>query len=98
MVLPHMRRRILDWLLMLVAAAVLQFTLRYWFGDFQGYLTVPIAGTEFGFAHIKASTVWVCGGDFAHVPGPVLLAVVLAALVWLVYEVRLVWRHSIHKR
>jgi hypothetical protein len=92
-----MKRRILDWLLMIVAAALLNLTLRYWFGDFQGYLTVPVAGTDYGFAHIKSSTVWASGQEFTRIPGTLVFAIVLGALAWLVYEVRLVWRHSIHK-
>lgn len=93
-----MKHRALNWLLMILAAALLHLSLRYWFGDFQGYLTFPVAGNDYGLAHIKSSTVWVSGREFTHIPGILIFVVVLAALAWLVYEVRLVWRSSVHKR
>jgi hypothetical protein len=87
-----MKNRVLNWVLLVLAAALLHLTLRYWFGDFQDYLTVPVAGSEYGFAHIKSSTVWVSGREFTHIPGILVFVAVLAALAWLVYEVRLVWK------
>jgi hypothetical protein len=92
-----MKRRALNWLLMIVAAAALHLVLRYWFGDFQGYFTIPFAGTDYGFAHIKSSTVWVSGREFTQIPGILISAMVLAALAWLVCEVRLVWKSSVRK-
>jgi hypothetical protein len=92
-----MKYRVLNWLLMVLAAALLNLTLRYWFGDFQGYLTFPVGGTDYGFAHIKSSTVWVSGREFTHIPGILVFGALLAVLTWLMYEVRLVWRGSLHK-
>ncbi len=82
---------------MILACGALHLTLRYCFGDFQGYLTVPVGGTDYGFAHIKSSTVWVSGREFTHIPGTLVFLLVLAALAWLVYEVRSVWRGTQHK-
>jgi len=92
-----MKYRVLNWVVMVLAAALLQVALRYWFGGFQGYLTLRVAGTDYGFAHLKSSTVWVAGRQFTQLPGILVLAVVLAALAWLVYEVRLVWRATVHR-
>jgi hypothetical protein len=92
-----MKHRVLNWVLMIVAAAMFHCIFRYWAGDFQGYLTIPVGGTEYGFAHIKSSTVWVSGGEFTHIPGSLTLVALLAALVWLAYEVRMVYRSSVHK-
>jgi hypothetical protein len=92
-----MKHRLLNWLLMILAAGFLRLVLRFWFGDFQGYLTVPIAGSHYGFAQIKSSTVWVSGHEFTRIPGVLVFALVLAALAWLVFEVRLVWRSSVRK-
>jgi len=93
-----MRHRVLNWLLLILAAGLFGIIFRYWTGDFQGYLTFPVGGTEYGFAHIKSSTVWVSGREFTHIPGILIFAVALAALTWLVYEVWMVYRSSVHKK
>jgi hypothetical protein len=93
-----MKRRTLNWVLMILAATALHFALRYWFGDFQGYLTIPVGEASYGFAHIKSSTVWVSGGEFTHIPGILISAAVLVTLVWLIYEVWLVWRSSVRRQ
>jgi hypothetical protein len=96
-----MKHRILNWLLMILAAALFHVIFRYWTGDFQGYLTVPVGGTDYGFAHIKGSTVWISGwGQFTHIPGTdlVIFLALLACLAWLVYEVRAVYKSSVHKK
>jgi hypothetical protein len=97
-VIGAMKHRVLDWLLMILAAALVHVVFRYWAGDFQGYLTFPVAGADYGFAHIKSSTVWVSEQGFTHIPGVFVFTAVLASLAWLVYEVRMVYRRSVHKR
>ena len=94
-----MKRRILNWLLMIIAAALFSVAFRYWAGDFQGYLTFLVGGTEFGFAHIKSTTVWVSGHPpFTPLPGVLTFFAVLASLAWVVYEMRMVYRSSVHKK
>ena len=92
-----MKHRVLDWLLMILAAAVFYITFRYWVGDFQGYLTFRVGGDDYGFAHIKSATVLVLGREFTLIPRILSFTAVLAALSWLVYEVRMVYRSSVHK-
>jgi len=87
-----MNHKVLSWLLLIFAAVVCHLCLRYFFGDFQGYLTVPLAGTEYGFAHIKSSTVWVSGGPpFTPIPGVAALAA-LASIIALAFAVRFTYR------
>ena len=94
-----MKHRVLNWLLMILAAAVFHFVFRYWAGDFQGCLTFPVGGIDYGFAHIKSTTVWVSGGPpFTPLPGILVFVTVLASLAWLVYEVRAVYKSSVHRK
>jgi hypothetical protein len=93
-----MKHRVLNWLLMILAAGLFGVIVRYWNGDFQGYLTIPVGGTDYGLAHIKSSTVWVSGRELTHIPGILIFAVALVALAWLVYEVRMVYKSSVHKK
>jgi len=94
-----MKHRVRNWLLMILAAGLFHVIFRYWVGDFQGYLTFLIGGTEYGFAHIKSTTVWVSGGPpFTPLPSILTFLAVLASLAWLVYEVRKVYRSSVHKK
>jgi hypothetical protein len=94
-----MKRRILNWMLMLLAAAVFHVVFRYWTGDFQGRFTLPVGGTHRGFAHIKSQTVWFSGpAEFTNVPDILILGCMLASLAFLVFAVRLVYRSSVRKK
>ena len=92
-----MKHKAFSWLLLIVAAVACHFCLRYLFGDFQGYLTFSIGGTEYGLAHIKGSTVWVSGQGFTHLPGVAPLAA-LASIIALGFAVRFTYRTFIHRR
>jgi hypothetical protein len=92
-----MKHKAFSWLLLIVAAVACHFCLRYLFGDFQGYLTVPISGTDYGLAHIKGSTVWVSGREFTQLPGVAPLAA-LASIIALGFAVRFTYRTFIHRR
>jgi hypothetical protein len=93
-----MKRKALSWLLLVVAAAACHFCLRYLFGDFQGYVTVPVGGTDYGFAHIKSSTVWVSGSPpFTPIPGVAPVAA-LASIIALGFAVRFTYRTVIRRR
>jgi hypothetical protein len=92
-----MKRIILHWALMIAAAGLVYFTFRYWCGDFQGYLTLPIGGSDIGFAHIKSTTEWVAGKQLTPLPGILSGAALLVSLAWLAYEVRKVYKSSVHK-
>jgi len=96
-----MKRMILHLILMLVAAGLVHVTFRYYIcADFQGYLTFPIGGGDFGFAHIKSTTEWVSGMRSQLTPIsdlPILIAM-LGAMAWLVYEVRMVYKISVKKK
>jgi hypothetical protein len=96
---PHcapMKYRTISWLLLIVAACVCYLSLRYFFGDFQGYLTIPINGTDYGFAHIKSDTEWVSGQQMEYLPG-VGGVVLLVSIVVLVFVVRFTYRANIGK-
>ncbi len=87
-----MKRKALSWLLLLIAAGMCHFCLRYSFGDFQGYVTVPICGTRYGLAHVKVATAWVSGSDLTYIPGAasvgaLLSVVALGFAVWHAYRV-----------
>jgi hypothetical protein len=92
-----MKHKALSWLLLMLAAVFCHFYLRYLFGDFQGYLTVPIDGTDYGFAHIKGGTVWVSGRQFTHISwlAPVFA---LASVVALAFAVRFTYRTTVRGR
>jgi hypothetical protein len=67
----------------LLAWAVLFYLLSNSIG--QGYFTVPIFGIQYGFAHIKSSTLWIYGGEFLRVPvfSPMMfIATILAGVVF----------------
>jgi hypothetical protein len=93
-----MIRRVSSWVLLVIVAALCHVCFRYWAGDFQGHLTFPINGTEYGFAHIKSSTVWVSGRGFTHLPGVLAPLCFLSTLVALVFVVRLVYKSSVQKK
>jgi hypothetical protein len=86
-----MKHRLFNVVLMILAAGLFTLIFRYWTGDFQGYLTIPVRGTDYGFARIKSSTVWVSGSEFTHIPSAFVFTALIAALAWLVYQVRLVY-------
>ena len=92
-----MKHKAFSWLLLLVAAVACHFCLRYWFGDFQGYLTVPLNGTDYGFAHIKSGTVWVSGRHLTYIPGVASVGALLS-VVALVLTVRHTYRAAVHRR
>jgi len=93
-----MNRKVLSCLLLILAAVACHFCLRYFFGDFQGYITVPIAGTEYGFAHVKSSTVWVSGGPpFTPIPGVAGVAA-LVSIIALGFAIRFSYRTLIRRQ
>jgi len=92
-----MNHKALSWLLLVVAAIVCHFCLRYWLGAFQGYLTVPIMGSEYGFAHIKGATEWVSGRHLTYIPG-VAPACALLSVVALSFAVRHTYRTAVGRR
>jgi hypothetical protein len=92
-----MKQIILHWALMIAAAGLVYYTFRYWCGDFQGYLTLPIGGSDIGFAHIKSTTEWVAGKQLTPLPDIVSGAALFVSVAWLAYEVRKVYKSSVHK-
>ena len=91
-----MKRLILHLALMISAAALVRLTFRYWCGDFQGYLTIPIGGGDVGFAHVKDVTEWVSDNQLTPLPFVSSVAL-LGSLALLAYEVRKVYKSSIKK-
>ena len=92
-----MKRVILHWTLMIAAAGLVYTTFRYWCGDFQGYLTFRVGGNNVGFAHIKEMTEWVSESQLTPLPGILSMAALLGSLGWLAYEVRKVYKSSVHR-
>jgi len=92
-----MKRVILHWALMIAAAGLVYITFRYWCGDFQGYLTFRVGGSDVGFAHIKDMTEWVSNGQLTPLPSILSLAALLGSLAWLAYEVRKTYKSSVHR-
>jgi len=97
-VLHTVRRHFISWLLLILAAALLHITFRYWAGNFQGYFTFPVGDNEYGFAHIKTYTMWVSGrGQLTHIPDFLVLFGVLVTLVGVVFAVRRVYRGYVER-
>ena len=92
-----MKRKALSCLSLILAAVACHFCLRYLFGEFQGYLTIPVGGTGYGFAHIKGGTVWVSDRQFTHLPG-VAPAAALASIIALAFAVRHTYRSIFPRR
>ena len=91
-----MKRQIFNWLLLVFCGALVHVCFRYWAGNFQGYLTFPVGGAEYGLAHIKGSTVWVSGrGQFTGIPPVLILGCFLASVAALIFAVRRVYKNSI---
>jgi hypothetical protein len=83
-------------LFLLLAAVVCHFCLRYFLGDFQGFLTVAVNGHDYGFAHIKGGTVWVSGHRLTHLYGVASICA-LASLVALAFAVGHAYRAFVPK-
>jgi hypothetical protein len=92
-----MKRIVLHWALMIVGAGLVYAAFRYWCGDFQGYLTLPVGGRDVGFAHIKSTTEWVSGKQLTPLPDILSLVILLGSRAWLAYEVRKAYKSSVHK-
>ena len=92
------RAMISHWFLMILAAIVCRIVFQYWAGEYQGYLTPPIRQIDYGFAHIKDTTGWVVNRQLFPLPNFLPFVAMFGSLAWLAYEVRKVYKSSIHRK
>lgn len=90
-----MIKKALNWIFLLASAALFYAATRYCLlSDFQGYLTVPVAGREYGFGHVKSATVLVPGrfSPMIPLPSPVIWLCYLAIVAAFIIAVRRILR------